>query len=192
MNNFQFSSGWGVTGDQSQAGQNQGSAPNPIVQAAPIPVQQPQQPVQQAQTYVQPQAPTPPPAQGQASSGYIFGQAWDGFNTTIKLPPHPFNFDENKFLKLLASSISLTKDEKWKIIQFIPKLSQDKINQLIVIFEEEQSKFKELANEHGDHLEKLESKHLAEWQELEDKFANKMKKGEENQKADEIRKNLGL
>ena len=126
------------------------------------------------------------------TSGYIFGSVWGDFATVIKMPPHTFNFDENKFLRLLAGSISLTKDEKWKIIQFIPKLSQTKIEQLMSILEEEQRKFQELAAEHGDHLKKLEEKHMMEWKDLEYKYEQKTRRNNDASKADEIRKNLGI
>ena len=59
-------------------------------------------------------------------------------NEKIVTPAHPeTNFDEQNFLTLLRGSISLTRDEKWRIIQAIPKLSQFQIDELQKILEEE-------------------------------------------------------
>ncbi len=140
-----------------------------------------------------PSQPAQPADQSQAAgSGYVFGSIWDNFTTSIKIPPHSLQFDETRFLRLLAGSISLTRDEKWKIIQFVPKLTQYKVDQLMTILEEEQRKFRELSMEHGEHLQKLEEKHAMEWKDLEYKFEQKGKRDEDSGKADEIRKSLGL
>lgn len=153
-----------------------------------------QQPVQPIQPLTPaPAAPqTPPASSGGSASSYVFGQIWAGFDTNIKLPPHQLQFDEKHFLRLLAGSISLTKEEKWKIIQYVPKLTQYKVEQLMNILEEEQRKFQELSAEHGEHLQKLEEKHAAEWKDLEYKFDQKGKRDEDAGKADDIRKSLGL
>ena len=60
------------------------------------------------------------------------------FKTTIVIPPHSISFDENKFLNLLAGSISLTKDEKKKIIDSIPKLRQDQVDELMRILKKKE------------------------------------------------------
>ena len=184
-------------GDQSGA-----ATPPPAQPAAATPP--PVQPAAATPPPVQPVAATPPPtdpaaaqpagqaAAGGATSDYTFGQIWDNFNTNIQLPPHQLQFDETRFLRLLAGSISLTRDEKWKIIQFVPKLTQHKVEQLMNILEEEQRKFQELSTEHGEHLQKLEEKHASEWKDLEYKFDQKNKRDEDSGKADDIRKSLGL
>ena len=109
-----------------------------------------------------------------------------------KVPEHKIEFDEGVFLKLLAGSISLTKDEKKKIIEAIPKLSQFQIDELIKILEEEKRKFRELDAKHLDQLKKLEEKHCAEWEDLIADYKQQDQKGEEDEKAEEIRKSLGL
>jgi hypothetical protein len=59
---------------------------------------------------------------------FITGGDDHSFIKTIPIPPHPATqFDEKKFLELLAGSISLTKTEKQRIISSIPKLSQYQI-----------------------------------------------------------------
>ncbi|MDB4978781.1 MAG: hypothetical protein JWM56_967, partial [Candidatus Peribacteria bacterium] len=70
---------------------------------------------------------------------YRFGSIAAGLNNTnIVIPTHPETaFDEIKFLTLLRGSISLTRDEKWRIVQAIPKLSQFQIDELQKILEEE-------------------------------------------------------
>jgi hypothetical protein len=114
------------------------------------------------------------------------------FAAKVKIPVHNLNFDETYFLRLLAGSISLTKDEKKRIIQAIPKLSQFQIDELIKILEEEKRKFSELDVKHKDQLKKLEEKHAQEWEQLEMNEEQEEKSQKDESQADEIRKNLGL
>ena len=116
----------------------------------------------------------------------------DGFSTTIVLPKHELKFDENNFLKLLAGSISLSKEEKKRIIDTVSKLSQYQIDELVKIFEEEQRKFSELDTKHKEQLQVLEQKHAAEWSALELEYQQSQAQGEEDSAADDIRKSLGL
>lgn len=108
------------------------------------------------------------------------------------MPAHNLQFDEQKFLRLLAGSISLTKEEKKRIIQSIPKLKQEQVDELIRIFEEEKIKFAELSGKHVDQLKKLEKQHLADWQDIEIEQKAQGKAEEDQNEADEIRKKLGL
>lgn len=110
----------------------------------------------------------------------------------VKCPPHGLKFDEEKFIRLLAGSISLAKDEKKKIVESVPKLKQEQIDELIKIFEEEKQKFAALSKKHVPQLEKLADQHYAEWMQLEGEMEQEGKKKVDQQKADEIRKNLGL
>jgi hypothetical protein len=156
--------------------------------------------------------PPPPPGQGNPMAGGMpppppgqdpavveppvvpigsFGRD-DAFSTTIVLPKHELKFDENNFLKLLAGSISLSKEEKKRIIDTVSKLSQYQIDELIKIFEEEQRKFSELDTKHKEQLQVLEQKHEAEWIALELEYQQSQQKGEEDTAADDIRKSLGL
>ncbi len=114
------------------------------------------------------------------------------FKTNIVLSKHKLNFDENRFLQLLAWSISLSKAEKKKIIQSIPKLSQYQIDELMKIFEEEKSKFSSLDQKHKEQLRALESKHSADWESLEMEVMQEGEEEEEEEEADEIRKSLGI
>jgi hypothetical protein len=169
---------------------------------APQPVVQPQQ------------APTPPPApaapqaplagmgddfgMGDAAGApagdpnYVFGARMQTFTTTIKLPAHNLNLDDAKFLNLLAGSISLRRDEKKRIIDSIPKLRQEQVDELIRIFEEERSKFVELSSKHGAQLKKLEDEHMADWRDIELLEKQAAQASDEQAKAEEIRKQLGL
>lgn len=114
--------------------------------------------------------------------------------TEIKIPlkKHNLNFDENYFIKLLAGSISLGRDEKKRILDTIPTLRQAQIDQLIEIFEDEKRKFAELPEKHIKELKKLDEKHTLEWMSIEDEYLQDVKKQEEEAQADEIRKKLGL
>lgn len=125
-------------------------------------------------------------------SDYIFGKIFQKFDTNITIPEHTLKFDQKFFLRLLAGSISLTKDEKLKIIKSIPKLSQYQIDELIKILQEEQRKFAELSEKHSEQLEKLEKKHAEEWKDIEVGTKAEEKGREDEAKAEEIRKNLGL
>jgi hypothetical protein len=108
------------------------------------------------------------------------------------LPAHQLSFDEQKFVELLAGSISLNKEEKKRIIDSIPKLSQHQVDELMRIFEDERSKFAELSEKHVGQLEKLAKQHAAEWEDIEMEYAATVKKDDEEAKAEAIRKQLGL
>ena len=130
---------------------------------------------------------------GSLVSGAGNKQAQQQFMSSVKIPPHPnTTFDEARFLELLAGSISLTINEKKKIIEAIPQLSQFQIDELIKIFDEEKVKFTELEKKHAEQLAELEKKHASSWQDLEAKSKEDTKKAEEQKKADDLRKSLGL
>lgn len=114
-------------------------------------------------------------------------------NDNIPVPPHPqTTFDEQAFLVLLRGSISLTRDEKWRIVQAIPKLSQFQVDELQKILEEERRKFSELSPKHLLQLMKLEQKHSEDWKDLQSMYVQSQAKQVEQNQADEIRKQLGL
>ncbi|MBT7337236.1 hypothetical protein HN801_00840 [Candidatus Peregrinibacteria bacterium] len=125
---------------------------------------------------------------------YRFSTASAGVtNDSIIVPGHPeTNFDEQLFLTLLRGSISLTRDEKWRIIQAIPKLSQFQIDELQKILDEEKKKFSQLSPKHLLQLQKLEQKHAEDWKDLQSITIQEGAKEEEEQQADDIRKQLGL
>ena len=189
----------------------------PMPPTAPVPQAQGQQ--GQGQTGQQPADQTvppkdsgkpPPPVGTQATKemgyddedlrilevvgGYRFGTISKNLTTdNIKMPAHKETvFDEQKFLALLAGSISLMRDEKWRIIQAIPKLSQFQIDELFKILSEEKIKFSELSPKHLLQLQKLEQKHGEEWKDLQSLMIQQDVKKEDQAKADEIRKQLGL
>lgn len=114
-------------------------------------------------------------------------------NQGVVMPDHPgTTFDEMLFLTLLRGSISLTRDEKWRIIQAIPKLSQFQIDELQKILEEEHRKFTELSPKHLLQLMKLEQRHAQDWTDLQGITQQQSVKQEDQAQADEIRKQLGL
>lgn len=72
------------------------------------------------------------------------------------IPPHPkTEFDEEEFLDLLEGSISLTMEEKKRVISAIPRLNIEQINELRNIFKEERQKFSDLEKEFADDVAKL-------------------------------------
>jgi hypothetical protein len=114
-------------------------------------------------------------------------------NDNVAIPAHPETaFDEQAFLILLRGSISLTRDEKWRIIQAVPKLSQFQIDELQKILEEEKFKFSQLSPKHLKHLMQLERKHAQDWADLQSLYVQQAAKQKEQSQADEIRKQLGL
>lgn len=115
------------------------------------------------------------------------------FLAEVKLPAHPnTTFDEQKFLTLLASSISLTFSEKKKIVEAVEKLSQFQVDELMKIFEEEQQKFTELEKKHAEQLAELEKQHAGSPEDEKLKTEEAEKKAEEERQAEEIKKSLGL
>jgi hypothetical protein len=125
---------------------------------------------------------------------YRFGSITHGLtNTNVHVPAHAdTTFNEDRFLTLLRGSISLTRDEKWRIIQAVPKLSQFQIDELQKILEEENRKFSELSPKHLLQLMKLEQRHAQDWIDLQSVTVQEHAKAQEQQQADEIRKQLGL
>src|SRR3989338_9235041 len=172
---------------QGQAGQGDGTAPPPEDAGPP---------------------PPPPGTVATKEMGYddedirILGEVKDYrfgpiaaklSNDRIQVPAHPeTTFDEQIFLTLLRGSISLTRDEKWRIIQAITKLSQFQIDELQKILEDEKRKFGELSPKHLLQLMKLEQKHGEDWRDLQSFMVQKDAKQQEQAAADDIRKQLGL
>ncbi len=106
------------------------------------------------------------------------------FKTRIKIPTHALKFNENQFLKLMAGSISLSKDEKKRIIEAVPRLTQFQVDELIRILTEEKDKFSALDVKHKEQLRGLEGKHAQEWDDLETEMTvGDAKKQQEDQLA---------
>jgi hypothetical protein len=218
-NNQQYSGGFSF-GDQGANGAQQAQPQTGgQFQAAPAPAPIPSYPMPQAPAQAAAPAPAAfpaanpaapmagaggaqptgarPPAAGGAQQApfdpnYKFGSKMKDFTTTVKLLPNNLNFDENYFLNLLAGSISLTKEEKKKILDSIPKLRQAQVDELIRIFEEERAKFIELSPKHGRQLDKLEKEHQADWVDIELMYKSEAKAQQDDAAADDIRKQLGL
>lgn len=125
---------------------------------------------------------------------YRFGSLTNVLNNdNIVIPTHAeTTFDEQKFLSLLRGSISLSRDEKWRIIQAIPKLSQFQIDELQNILTQERDKFAQLSPKHLRHLQQLERKHAEDWKDLQSISVQSTAKQKEQSQAEEIRKQLGL
>jgi len=203
------------TGQPAGGGQQAGGT-QPAGQQAFVQPVQPTPPAYQAPSApqpVQPAYPQPAPMAGMAPGGtqpagaqggaagakksqfdpnYRFAAKMATFTTTITLPAHELTFDEARFLNLLAGSISLTKDEKKKIIDSVPKLRQQQVDELMRIFDEERTKFVELSEKHGPQLKKLEDEHMADWKDIELLYKSDAKTKEDDKKAADIRKQLGL
>jgi len=106
----------------------------------------------------------------------------------FQIPAHPdTTFDEESFLTLLEGSISLTMEEKKRVIQAIPRLKIEQINELIKIFEEEKQKFSELEKEFSDDVSKLKAEREKEIQ-IQQIKQEEEQEGEEDKAAAEALK----
>lgn len=109
------------------------------------------------------------------------------------IPEHPnTQFDEENFLVLLEGSISLTMEEKKRVIEAIPRLSMEQINELISIFQEEKQKFAELENEFADDVAKLKAEREKEITVTEMKEEEAGEDEEAKAEAEALKKQLGL
>ena len=107
------------------------------------------------------------------------------------IPPHPnTTFDEENFLTLLEGSISLTMEEKQRVIDAIPRLKIEQINELIAIFTEEREKFAELENEFAEDVAKLKSEREQEINQHENKKAESAEEKNAAEEAEELKKKL--
>ncbi len=153
---------------------NAGQAPTPPAGGTPQPPA--------AQTPAQPADPNARTGQLSTRDGHLF-----------VIPPHPnTQFDEENFLTLLEGSISLTMEEKKRVIDAIPRLSIEQINELISIFEEEKQKFAELENEFADDVAKLKAEREKEISVTEMKEEEQGEDEEAKAEAEALKKQLGL
>ncbi|MBT6996237.1 hypothetical protein HN954_02300 [bacterium] len=109
------------------------------------------------------------------------------------IPPHPnTQFDEKNFLTLLEGSISLTLEEKQRVIDAIPRLSIEQINELIKIFEEEKDKFSELEKEFSDDVARLKKEREKEFEMADIKKEEKGEADDDAAAAEALKKQMGL
>ena len=107
------------------------------------------------------------------------------------IPPHPnTTFDEENFLTLLEGSISLTMEEKKRVIDAIGRLKIEQINELIKIFEEEKQKFSELEKEFAGDVGKLKKEREKEIEMGEIKAEEQSEASGEEAEAEALRKKL--
>ena len=106
------------------------------------------------------------------------------------------NVNEQDFLDLLRHSLSLNTQEKKRVVDAVPTLSQFQFDELTKVFTEERVKFKDLAQEHPDDIKKLLVKQQSEWLQLGDLYKseeeNKLVEDQAKAKEEEIKRSLGL
>lgn len=115
----------------------------------------------------------------------------------LTVPAHPgTQFDEREFADLVARSFSITLEEKREIILSVEKFSQHQVDELFRILREERVKFAELNAKHAARLQELEAEHAAQWSALDAEAARaaeeQRQKEDDERKAEEIRKQMGL
>ena len=151
---------------------------------------QPTPPVPQA-GQAQP-AETQPPAQTTPPDpNSRVGQLGVRDKNIFTIPAHPnTTFDDKNFLTLLEGSISLTMEEKKRVIDAIPRLKIEQINELIKIFEEEKQKFSELEKEFSDDVSKLKKEREKEIHIGEIKQEEQTESASENEEAEALKRKL--
>ena len=118
-------------------------------------------------------------------------------NLLKRVSVHPLtSFDEAKFLDLLEHSLSLSTFEKKRVIDSVSNLSQFQIDELMKVFEDERVEFRKLVATEGEIIKGLVVKAQNEWEQLKDIYTEEARAAEQarldEQKADEIKKTLGL
>ena len=118
-------------------------------------------------------------------------------NLLTRVSVHPLtSFDEAKFLDLLEHSLSLSTFEKKRVIDSVSNLSQFQIDELMKVFEDERVEFRKLVATEGEIIKGLVVKAQNEWEQLKDIYTEEARAAEQarldEQKADEIKKTLGL
>ncbi|RAL55293.1 hypothetical protein BLM37_03490 [Candidatus Gracilibacteria bacterium GN02-873] len=118
-------------------------------------------------------------------------------NLLKRVSVHPLtSFDEAKFLDLLEHSLSLSTFEKKRVIDSVSNLSQFQVDELMKVFEDERVEFRKLVATEGEIIKGLVVKAQNEWEQLKDIYTEEVRAAEQarldEQKADEIKKTLGL
>lgn len=94
--------------------------------------------------------------------------------------------DDEFFLDLLKNSLSLNVNDKKKVIDAIPTLTQFQFDELAKVFLEERWKFRELNKQHPEDIKKLLEKQNKEWLELGNLYVISERK-QEAQKEDQAK-----
>ena len=131
--------------------------------------------------------PPPPPPRPKTSNDTIFQ----------RFLVHPLTtFAEQAFMDLLEHSLSLSTFEKKRVIDAIPTLSQFQIDELVKVFEDERVEFRKLMPTEGEIIKGLVIKAQNEWEQLKDIYTEEekanAKANEDAQKAEDLKKSLGL
>ncbi|MDR1988414.1 MAG: hypothetical protein LBQ24_06970 [Candidatus Peribacteria bacterium] len=84
----------------------------------------------------------------------------------LKLHTKNVSVKEEDFLDLLKHSLSLSTEEKKRVVDAVPTLSQFQFDELTKVFTDERVKFRELAGKHPEDIKKLITKQKKEWLEL--------------------------
>lgn len=128
---------------------------------------------------------------GQSTSTVDQGRLPKRDDHLFVIPPHPnTNFNDEEFLDLLEGSISLSMEEKQRVIEAIPRLSIEQVHELINIFKEEQTKFAELESEFSEDVSRLKQEREKEVDIKKIKQEEESEDSEAEAEAEELRKQL--
>lgn len=116
---------------------------------------------------------------------------------SARMADHPLcAFDEPYFLDLLQHSLSLSVQEKKRVVDAVPTLSQYQIDELTKVFLDEREEFRKLMDKERDTILDLVSKQSYGWKELIGIYRMEDEKAAaasaDAAKEEEIRKAAGL
>ena len=98
---------------------------------------------------------------------YRFGDVLNqGTIDTSLFPDTKIEFDREAFMRGLRHSISLSGEEKFRIIASLPQLSSFQIFSLVKILDTELSKFRSLSPSHLLQLREREHRFLLDWEDI--------------------------
>lgn len=138
---------------------------------------------------------------GSSAGGLIAGASGfsDGFTITnsqrdelakIQLPPHQLQFDEKELRELLIDSVSLSFNEKEKILSAIGNLTQEQVDELLVILREEKGTLSSFDKKHRGELEEIDRQVQEEERELARELEEKLQKEKDSETIRKIREEL--
>ena len=84
-----------------------------------------------------------------------------------------------ELVALLLATESMSKEEREYWFQILPIMTEEQVERLRIILQEEAAQLKKLDGEYQDELQKLNKKHLEEWDQFERSKERKVLKAEE-------------
>lgn len=107
--------------------------------------------------------------------------------------PRLIRSEYHQLIPLIMETESMNEEEREYWFQILPIMTEEQIKKFVGILENEQEQLKKLDDEYDTELEKLNDKHMLEWQEFEAKEKReKIQKAEAEHEAKEAEKQDAL